>query len=390
MNTGSRIKNVLKNIDWLLIALVLALVAYGTVAILNVSSSAVSGDELSFWEVISELDFTTAKLHLTYFAIGVVVAIGLLFIDYNNLRFLTPYLYWAAVAVLLLVKFFGKEVNGTSGWFQIGSRNFQPAEFCKIILILVMAKEFAKRTEGGGSIRTFRDFFPLLWRILIPVVLIAIQPDWGSAMVYIVIFVGLLLVARTSLKLIGIFVLGTGALIPLSWFIMADYQKERILSFINPQSGTSASENVMLAKNVIKAGGMTGKGLFSPDLLTQNPKYLPGDDTDFIFASLSEAVGFWGILILSLLYLLLFLKLIHIAVKAKDDFGTYIVLGVLFMLFFHTFENVSMNLGLLPVTGIPLPFISYGGSNLLTSVFSLSFVLNVRLRNGKHSLNSPL
>jgi rod shape determining protein RodA len=288
---------------------------------------------------------------------------------------------------LLLVLLFGKEVNGTTGWFQIGNRSFQPAEVSKVTIIIVLAREFALRTEGRAQgISTFRELFPFLWRLAIPVALILMQPDWGTAFVYIFMFAGMLFMARTSLKLIGWLALGVGIAIPCSWLVMADYQKDRILVFLDPELDTQGrGMNVARAKEVIQMGGMNGKGVFSEELLTPDG-YVPMKDTDFIFSATGEAVGFWGCVIVLLLYLLLLGRMVMLAMRAKDDFGAYMIIGITCMFLFHIFENIGMNIGVMPVTGIPLPLFSYGGSNMITTLASIGIVLNVNMRRMRYSV----
>ena len=383
-----RKQNLLKQVDWILLGLVFAIIIFGLVAIINVTSTDFTDEELTFWQQVERLNFSSANLQMVYVAVGVGIMAVVMCIDYNNLRDFTNLIYWCCVGVLVLVLFFGKNVNGTTGWFQFGNRGFQPAEVCKVVLIVVLAREFALRTEGGTrGIATFKELFPLLWRILIPVVLIFLQPDWGTALVYVFIFAGMMFMARTSFRLIGYLLLGIGVLAPVPWFLMRDYQHERILNFLDPMRDMEGSGyNVAQAKSVIQAGGIQGKGFFSPELLTQDSSYLPEDHTDFIFSSASEAMGFWGGLVLLLLYFALLARMVILAMRARDDFGSYIILGVCFMMFFHIVINIGMNIGVMPVTGIPLPLFSYGGSYMLTSFVAIGLVLNVNMRRPRLSI----
>ena len=377
----------IKQIDWVLVTIVFILVLFGLVAIVSSTSPVTDAEGLSFWDFVERLDFEQAKLQLVYFGVGLLLMIVVLLFDYNHLRDYTTFIYWASVAVLLLVLIFGKEVNGTTGWFKIGNRSFQPAEVSKVTIAIVLAREFALRTEGRTKgISTFRELFPLLWRLAIPVALILMQPDFGTAIVYVVMFAGMLFMARTSLKLIGWLALGVGIVIPCSWFAMADYQKDRIMVFLNPEEDVlGRGLNVARAKEVIQMGGMDGKGLYSEELLTPHG-YVPMQDTDFIFSATGEAVGFWGSLIIILLYLLLLGRMVMLAMRAKDDFGSYLIIGIVFMFLFHIVENIGMNIGVMPVTGIPLPLFSYGGSNMITAMASIGIVLNVNMRRMRYSV----
>ncbi|MBQ9942704.1 MAG: FtsW/RodA/SpoVE family cell cycle protein, partial [Christensenellaceae bacterium] len=222
---------------------------------------------------------------------------------------------------------------------------------------------------------------------IIPFVLILAQPDFGSAIVYAVVLFGLMFMAKTNWKIIlGVFG-AVVAVLPLGWLMLADYQKNRLLSFVDPElDPTGAGYQVLRAKVVGSSGGLEGKGLFSADLLTQKTNYLPEEQTDFIFAATTEAVGFIGGMVIILLYGLLIYRLISLSMKAKDDFGAYLILGVSFMLLFHVVENIGMNIGAMPVTGIPLPLFSYGGSNLLTMMLAFGLVLNVNARRLRYTL----
>jgi len=381
-------KTMLKKIDWLLLLIVFVLVLYGAVAITSATSPGFSSDEMTLEEYMGQLDFSYGGLQLIFFAVGLVAILLILWMDYNNLRDFSDIIYWASVALLVAVWLFGTTINGTTGWFRIGNRGVQPAELCKVTIILVLAKEFAKRTEGrSDGITRFQDLWPMFWRFSIPFALILLQPDWGSAMVYIFIFFGMLFMAKTSFKIIGLLMAGTVSLMPVAWLLMEDFQKKRITTFLDPASDLEgAGFNVLRAKVVGSSGGLNGKGFFSSDLLTQQSNYLPEKQTDFIFSANSEAAGFVGGLILIILYGLLIFRMIQLSSRAKDDFGTYLVLGVSFMLLFHIFENIGMNIGLMPVTGIPLPLFSYGGSNILTTMLAIGLVLNVNMRRIRHGL----
>jgi len=388
LNKGKNVAlKMIKQVDWMLVAIVFVLVAFGLIAITSCTSAVTESKDLPFWEFVELLDFEQAELQLVYFGVGLLLMVVMMLFDYNHLRDYTNIIYWGSVVVLLLVLIFGVEVNGTTGWFKIGNRSFQPAEVSKVTIIIVLAREFALRTEGRTKgISTFRELFPLLWRLAIPLVLIFAQPDWGTAIVYIFIFAGMMFMAKTSLKLIGWLVLGVGIAVPCSWLVMADYQKARIQVFLNPDLDTQGSGlNVARAKEVIQMGGMDGKGFFSDELLTPNG-YVPEQETDFIFSATGEAIGFWGAIIVILLYLLLLGRMVMLAMRAKDDFGAYLILGVAFMFLFHIFENIGMNIGIMPVTGIPLPLFSYGGSNMITAMAAIGMVLNVNMRRMRYSV----
>lgn len=382
-----RTRSKARDLDWLLIALVAAIVLYGIVAIMSATSPGYDSETMSLSDFVSSLNWDYAGKQLIFFAIGVVASVFIMRIDYNNLREFTKILYWIMVGVLVVVMLM-PTVRGIKGWIPItDSISIQPAELCKLILIIVMAKEFAQRSENKDTgISTFKELIPLLWRFIIPVALIMAQPDWGTALVFMFIFVGMMFMAKTSLKLMGLLAACAGACIPVLWVLMDDWQQSRFLSFFNPTENSEELYQSTHAKVVEASGGFTGKGLFSGDLLTQT-SYLPEDHTDFIFSSNTEALGFVGGVVLILLYAALLLRIVFISMRAKDEFGAFIVIGVACMLFMHIFENVAMNIGIMPITGIPLPFFSYGGSNLITNVMAMGLVLNVYMRRGRHTIS---
>lgn len=387
MRSNNIVKQMLKQVDWILLAIIAVILVIGVLSIASTVNPGYDPDEYTFWEYVNSIDLSESWMQIVYFGVSLIMLALLLIIDYNNLKEYSDIIYWITVAMLVAVLFFGSEINGTAGWFKLGGKGFQPAEFGKVFMIIVLAKEFAKRTEGKREgIKTFKELFPILWRFAIPFALIILQPDFGSAIVYAVVLIGLMFVSKTSFKLIGILFGGVVVASPGIYFLLADYQKNRILTFLNPELDTSgAGLQVARAKEVASAGGITGKGLFSKELLTQGSNYLPEADTDFIFSSASEAIGFIGCLIVVLLFVFLIARMFIIASRAKDDFGAYLCVGVACMFLFHVFENVGMNIGMLPVTGIPLPFFSYGGSNMLSCMLAVSLVLNVNMRRLKYT-----
>jgi len=381
-------KKTLSNFDWPLLLLVTAIVIYGAIAITSATSTAYDPEAMSVGSYLQTLNYQYSGLHMIFFAAGLAVIAVLLILDYNNLRYFSTIIYWISVALLAFV-LLSENINGINAWFKIGQRGFQPSEFSKIAIIIVLAKEFAKRTEGRDEgISTLREIWPMLWRIAIPLVLIMLQPDYGTALVYIFVFAGMMFVSKTRLRIIGILGLSFAALLPLVWnFFMQDYQKTRLLIFTDPYSDpTGDGLQIIRAMTAGSSGGFWGKGLFSQELLTQQKNYLPEKHTDFIFASTLEAVGTFGGIILLILYLLLILRLVQISFRAKDDFGAFMTIGFAFMLLFHVFENVGMNMGAMPITGIPLPFFSYGGSNMLTNMICIGLAISVSMRRNKYSI----
>ncbi|MEG0594495.1 MAG: rod shape-determining protein RodA [Christensenella sp.] len=377
-------KNMWKYVDWFLIIIIVVLVGYSLLSIINVTASPFTGDESTFAEFFANLNLNSAVWQGVFFVIGLACMFAVMLIDYHNVGNLLEWIYWISIALLVAVLFFGKEINGTTGWFTFGSRGFQPAELCKILIIIVLAKIFATQTEGHEEgIRTFRDVFPMLWRLAIPVVLIAVQPDFGSAMVYVFVFMMMLFMAKPSWKVIAWLLLIAGAVCMIFWFTMEDYQRIRLLAFFNPEAqsvqNADATMQMDQAKLAIGSGQFFGKGLFAPGSLSQLD-YVPEKHNDFIFAVTVEAFGFLGGMVLIVLYFLLIARTFMLALRAKDDFGAYLIIGVAAMTLFHVVENIGMNIGILPVTGIPLPFFSYGGSSMVTNCIAFGMVISVDMR----------
>ena len=311
--------------------------------------------------------------------IGLVLMYIITCIDYEDLASLWKFFTGLSVFLLLLVLVIGigGESTGTKGWIRFGSIGIQPAEIVKICFILTLAKHLDTIKD---DINYIKNVFLLLLHLSIPLVLILAQPDFGSAMVFVFIFVVMVFVANIDWRYIvtaGI----SGVIIALiSWFFFLDtYQKNRIYALFNPESAAqSYGYHVMQSKIAIGSGQVTGKGLFQ-GIQTQMG-YLPEKHTDFIYSVIGEEGGIIMCMITVFVLMFLILRCINIARTAKDELGSFICMGVAAMWLFHTFENVGMAIGIMPVTGIPLPFISYGGSPVMTNCMALGLVLNVYMR----------
>jgi rod shape determining protein RodA len=258
----------------------------------------------------------------------------------------------------------------------------QPSEFGKIAISIALAKLFAGRQK---PITTVAELVPVMAYIGLPLVLIVLQPDVGTALVYIFIFAVMLFASGTNYKLIvGMICIGVLLLVPV-WYFMntsdSSFRTNRILVWLDPTLDTSGSGMQMAnARIALGSGGVYGKGMFSVGSFA-SLNYIPDDYTDFIFAIVCESFGFVGAAILVGALILLLVRLVFSSMRAADAFGSYVILGVMAMIAFHVIENVGMVVGLLPVTGIPLPFISYGGSNLLTNMLGLGIVLSISMRS---------
>ncbi len=378
-------KHMWKFTDWFLVAIIFIIVAFGILSIINATASPFTGDETGIDGIISNLNLGYAERQLMFFGVGLAAMFLCMLADYHVVANIVEYIYWACVLLLVAVLIFGKEVNGTAGWFRIGDYGIQPSEFAKLGVILALAKSISAKTEGHEEgITKFKDILPALWHFAIPFVLILAQPDFGTAIVYAFIFFVMLFMAKTHWKIMLLIIVIAIAIIPIAFQFMQDYQQTRLMSFFFPEEYQSAETadarlQVDQAKMAIGSGGLWGKGLFAPGALS-NLDYVPEKHNDFIFAVTVEAFGFVGGAILIVLYFILILRTFMLAMRARDDFGAYIIVGVAAMTVFHVVENIGMNLDVLPVTGIPLPFFSYGGSSLLTNMIAYGMVLSVDMR----------
>lgn len=373
----------LKFVDWLLFLNIVLIVVFSLIAIANATAKPFDGEEQTISDYLGKLNLSYVFLQLLWFFVGLAAMIVIMIPDYNNLADYTVWIYWINIALLVVVLALGDSTRGIYGWFSIGERGFQPSEVAKIAIIITLAKLVSDKTKGKEGITKFRDIVPVAGSFLLPFALILIQPDFGTAFVYAAIFFGILFMAKTSIKIIGA-IFGAGlVMIPVMWFfIMSDDQKIRITDFFNPE--TSLSSQVSQAKIAIGSGQLTGKGFFSAGALG-SLGFVPDDHTDFIFSVTIEPIGFIGGVLLILLYFTLIFRTLYLAIKAKDDFGKYMIVGVVCMTLFHIFENIGMNMQMMPVTGIPLPFFSYGGSSMLANMIAYGLVLNVNMRRFRWS-----
>lgn len=373
-----------KFIDWLTIVNITAIVLFGIVAIANATASPVTGDEQTVDDFLGLINLNYPLLQIMWYGVGLFAMCIVMFPDYHNIGEFSPWIYWINVALLLLLWVLGDNVNGATAWFRLGERGFQPSEIAKIAIIITLSKLVSDKTRDKEGITKFRDILMIVLSFGLPFAIILLQPDWGTAFVYAAIFFGILFVAKTSFKIIGtIFGVGLAA-IPASWFVMSPYQQKRITDFFSPSPESTALSQVTQAKLAIGSGQLSGKGFFAAGALGKLG-YVPEAHTDFIFSVTIEPVGFIGGVILIVLYFTLIFRALYLAIRAKDDFGKFIIVGVVCMTLFHVFENIGMNMGIMPVTGIPLPFFSYGGSNMLASMVAFGLVLNVNMRRYRWS-----
>lgn len=315
---------------------------------------------------------------IIYVLIGLAIAIMLTFFDYRNLRGITIYLYVALIAMLILVLLFGDRTFGSARWIDLKVFQLQPSELGKLILMIVLARIFAENHHNFH----FRQIIKTIIIVAIPVGLVFQQPDFGTAMVIFFGIISLLFLSNVKkIVLIGMVALIILAL-PIGWHFLKEYQKQRIYTFINPAADPYGSGyNVTQAKITVGSGRIWGQGIGKGTQIQLN--FLPVAHTDFIFASTAEAVGFAGSMFLIILLLLLVIRVINVAKNAKDLFGYYLALSCAMILLFQIFINIGMNLGIMPVTGIPLPFVSHGGSSTITNFAAIGILQSIYIRHRK-------
>ena len=379
-------KKLLLSFDFFSFFIIFLLFLVGLLFITNATMNPLTGDEATLMAKLAMIDPTYPSLHILWFCLGVAAILFVCLFDYHIYADFAKIAYVAIVALLGLLLLLGVATRGTIGWIKVGSvRTFQPSEFAKVILIVLISKFAAQAVDDHQRVK-FLDFCHIGIYVAIPLVLVMLQPDWGTAFVFVCIFMGIMFAARITYRLIFLFGLAMAGGITLAFFtIMEQYQKNRILGFLGLASDETASDvtyNVERAKQAMGSGGMFGKGFFQPGSFVQLD-YLPEKHTDFIFASGIEAVGFVGGAAVILLYAVLLLRFLYLAAVAKDTLGSFIITGVIAMLFSHVFENIAMNIGVMPVTGIPLPLISYGGSNMLSNMLAFGLVFNVAMRRSQ-------
>ncbi|HVJ91906.1 MAG TPA: rod shape-determining protein RodA, partial [Labilithrix sp.] len=303
--------------------------------------------------------------------LGSIVAV----IDYRHYERLGYLLYGVGIIFLLLVFILGKDIRGSSRWIAIGSFGFQPSEFMKLFLIIALAKYLHDdpRTEARG----IKELVAPAILTAIPTLLILKQPDLGTALIHLLIFVTVCLLTKIRWQTIIGIIVGAGVGLPLAWtYVMKDYQKQRILVFLNPEANILGSGwHAHHARVAIGAGGWKGQGFMQG---TQNQfLFLPDQHSDFPFAVFAEDWGFLGCLVLVSLFGFLVIWSIRIAATAKDRFGAVLAVGVGALIFWHALFNLGMVTGILPVVGVTLPLFSAGGSSVLTVMLGIGLLMNV-------------
>lgn len=304
-------------------------------------------------------------------------------IDYEVIAKISP-IFYGIFLILLVAVLFTKAVNGASSWFELGAFSIQPSEFAKIFVILTFSYLIVKIQEKGrDEISKPTKLLLSLLIIVIPVLLIIKQPDYGTALAFLVATIFILFAAGIKKRyIISSFLLIIIVLPLLYFFILPEHAKTRIDVFLNPNlDPRGAGYNVIQSKLAVGSGGLFGMGLLKGNQTQLG--FLYPKTTDFIFSVIGEEMGFVVTAGIVITYVILITKAIYVAKTAKDDLGSYIAIGIAGIFLFHMVENIGMTIGLLPITGVPLPFVSYGGSSLLTNLILISLLLNISGRRQK-------
>ncbi len=339
--------------------------------------------------ILSVAEIYSATLHTkylgfhtkqVYFILGGLVAMVIFAkIDYHKLLDWAPWAYGVCLVALVAVRLVGVKVLGAKRWIKVGPMHFQPSEWVKLILILVVARYFANL---GGRSLTWKDIFKAFGLVGIPMVLVLIQPDLGTALTYTPILIAGMFLGGINWRQALILLTCGAVLIAGVWTsgrILKPYQKARLTSFLDPGNDPKGSGyQILQSKIAVGAGGIWGKGA-EKGSQTQGA-FLPIPHADFIFAAFSEEHGFVGALFVLLLYFFVLMRLIQNAQTAADLSGSLIIMGIVAVLTFQILVNVGMVIGFMPVTGIPLPLMSYGGSSVLFTFLALGVAMNVRMR----------
>lgn len=358
-------RKLLKELDFSIILIAIIIVGFG---IANIYSATYV--KYGYHYVTSQLIFLFLSLVVAYFIIA---------IDYATIIGYSPAIYWFSIALLVLNDtIFKKTVNGASSWMQIGPIQFEPSEIVKIAMILFLAKKF---NDHDGKVRDFKDFLSIAIYAIIPVSLIIIQPDMGMSLIFFFITLGIFFVMGLDLKVIGGGVAGIIALFVIIWNspLMQVYWKTRLISFIDPSKDELGSGmQVIQSQIAIGSGGLLGKGFLKGTQISGG--FIPESSTDFIFAVVGEEWGLIGAAVLLTLYGILIYRMIKIAKSSKDVFGTVVTVGVISVMLFSILQNIGMTIGLMPITGITLPFMSSGGTSILANFIGVALVLNIGMR----------
>jgi rod shape determining protein RodA len=353
--------------DWIFFLLVICILGFSLIVMYSATYKMIDmGFAADYWIKQS-----------VWMSIGLIFMVIIANIDYRNIGYLTYLLYSINLFLLFLVLSIGKKVSGARRWISISGFTLQPSEFMKITTILALAW-YLHRTQNQKW--GLKKFFVSGLITMAPMILILKEPDLGTTLVFVAIYFSIIFISGAPLKYLFTLIIGAIVSSPVAWMFLKEYQKKRLFIFLNPYDDQfGAGWPIIQSKIAIGSGKLFGKGWLKG---TQTQlDFLPEHHTDFIFSVLGEEWGFIGGAVLIVLFFLLLARAVNIAYSSRDEFGALLITGIVAMIFFQVIVNIGMTFGLMPITGLPLPLVSYGGSSILTSMVSLGLILSVRKRS---------
>jgi rod shape determining protein RodA len=354
-----------KNFDWSLFLAAVLLLCFSVAIIYSTTFSIAGGSE--------------ALQQAGYAIFGILLLFIVARFDYRIFKNMTGVMYIVTLIMLLATRFMGHTALGAQRWIKIGFFQFQPSELAKVFMVIILAKFFSENVDQMNRWQTVAKSAVFAG---IPTILVAIQPDLGTALTFMVIWASMLFVSNFK-KIYFMFMgVGVGVIAPVAYQFLHDYQKKRILTFLNPAADpTGSGWNVNQAMIAIGSGQFWGRGLGHGPQSQLN--FVPFKHTDFVFAALAEEMGFVGALAVIILFGVILFRAVRIAQLSRDYFGMYMATGIFAFMFFHIFINIGMNLGILPVTGIPLPLVSSGGTSIVITLLSIGILESIYSRYKK-------
>jgi len=359
-----------ENLDYTLLFAVVILCFYGILVLYSSTRIESMGGEPFFY----------VKRQFLWMILGFLFLTIIIFIDYHKLERYSQIVYFMAIVFLVMVIIFGRSTyGGARRWLAIGPFDFQPSEFAKIALIVFLADFLSKNKPKLDNFFFF--LLPFTYAGLL-ILLVFKQPDLGTSLVYLAILIIMLFAVEVKIKYLILTFFVALSSVPVLWIFLQEYQKKRLILFFNPNlDPLGGGYNVIQSKIAIGSGGFLGNGLFGG--LQSQLNFLPAQHTDFIFSVVGEELGFVGAILLLGIYVIILWRGVKIALEAKDLLGTLLATGVVAFLFFHIVVNIGMAMGMLPATGLPLPFLSYGGSFMISNLLAIGILLNVQLHKIK-------
>jgi len=358
-------RRIFLHFDWTLLALVLIIC---TVGVINIYSAVFSTGERQFPLYLKQIQWILLGLFFMFIVF---------LIDYRLINEVAYIIYAISIVLLVVVFLYGYTTHGSQRWISVGGFSFQPSELVKLAVIIALARYLDDHKSNEPF--TLKELFIPFLIALAPFILILVQPDLGTALIIVIIFASLIAFIGIDWKSVAILLSGCLICLPLGWQFLKDYQKDRLITFLNPdQDPLGAGYHIIQSIIAVGSGGIFGKG-FIKGSQTQL-KFLPEQQTDFVFSVFAEEWGFIGALILIVMFMSLILWGIKIALHSRDLLGTLISFGITALLFWEVIINIGMVLGMLPVVGIPLPFFSYGGSAMVLLLTAIGLLMNVSVR----------